>query len=160
MRQQLNAVGSDILVTEVLTAQDQIDASLVPERLLSTLSGFFGVLALLLSAVGLYGILAYIVRQRTGEIGIRIALGAGAGRVVWMVLRQSVILVGIGFAVGLPAALLGVRPLKSLLFGLQPTDAATISIGTCVLLTTAALASYLPARRAARIDPMRALKYE
>jgi ABC-type antimicrobial peptide transport system permease subunit len=158
VRQQVNALAPDILVTEILTVQQHIDASLVQERLMSTLAGFFGVLALLLSAVGLYGVLSHLVNQRAAEIGIRMALGAGAGAVVWMIMRRSLALVGIGVAVGVPAALLAARPLESMLYGLKATDSGTIAIGTCVLVATAMFASYLPARRASRIDPMLALR--
>jgi predicted permease len=158
VRQQVNALAPDILVTEILTVQQHIDASLVQERLMSTLAGFFGVLALLLSAVGLYGVLSHVVNQRAAEIGIRMALGAGAGAVVWMIMRRSLALVGIGVAVGVPAALLAARPLESMLYGLKATDSGTIAIGTCALVATAMFASYLPARRASRIDPMLALR--
>ncbi len=157
---QVRSGRPDVLVTEVLTLQQQVDASLVQERLLSAIGGFFSLLALLLSAVGLYGLLAHVVGQRTSEIGIRIALGAEPGAVVWMILRRSLWLVVIGLAAGIPAALWAARPLASLLYGLQPTDPATIAAGVLVLVATALVASYLPARRAARIDPLTALRSE
>jgi len=160
VEREVRALGSDILVTEVMTIQQQVDAALVQERLLSAVGGFFSLLALVLSAVGLYGLLAHVVGQRTGEIGIRMALGADRATVVWMILARSLWLVGIGLAVGVPAALWATRPLASLLYGLEPTDAPTIAAGVLVLVATALVASYIPARRASRIDPIAALRSE
>ena len=120
----------------------------------------FGVLALLLAVVGLYGVLAYSVTRRTNEIGLRMALGAERGGVIWMVLREALLLVGVGVAIGVPLALLLARSVSSLLYGLQPTDSLTISGAVVLLFAVAATASYLPARRASRVDPMVALRYE
>lgn len=158
VQREVRAMGPDVLVTEVMTLQQQVEAALIQERLLSTVGGFFSFLALVLSAVGLYGLLSYVVRQRTGEIGVRMALGADRGDVVWMVLRRSLWLVAIGVAIGVPAALWAARPLSALLYGLEPGDPATVAIGVLVLAATAMLASYLPARRASRIDPARVLR--
>jgi predicted lysophospholipase L1 biosynthesis ABC-type transport system permease subunit len=160
VEQEVRALGPDILLTEVMTLQQQVDAALLQERLLGAVGGFFSVLALVLSAVGLYGLLAHVVGQRTGEIGIRMALGATRGAVVWMILRRSLWLVVIGVAAGIPAALWAVRPLGSLLYGLEPTDSSTIVMGVLVLIVTAMLASYIPARRASSIDPITALRSE
>ena len=160
VEREVRAQGPDMLITEVMTLQQQVDAALVQERLLSAVGGFFSVLALVLSAVGLYGLLAHVVGQRTREIGIRIALGADRGAVVWMILGRSVWLVGMGLAAGIPAALLAARPLARLLYGLEPTDPTTVAGGALVLIATALLASYLPARRASRIDPITALRSE
>jgi len=160
VEREVRRIGADILVSEVTTAERQLEDSLLQERLLSTLSGFFGFLALALSAVGLFGLLAHIVQQRTTEIGIRIALGAEAGSVVWMILRRSLLLVAFGVALGVPAALMAARPLESLLYGLKATDASTVAAGVFVLAATAMLASYIPARKAARIDPITALRNE
>jgi predicted permease len=160
VEREVRAMGSDILVTERMTMQQQVDAVLVQERLLSAVGGFFSILALVLSAVGLYGLLAHVVGRRTGEIGIRMALGADRGTVVWMILGRSLWLVGIGLAVGVPATLWAARPLASLLYGLEPTDASTIAVGVLVLVATALAASYIPARRASRIDPLAALRSE
>jgi predicted permease len=160
VEREVRALGSDIAVTEVMTLQQQVEEALLQERLLSTFGGFFSLLALVLSAVGLYGLLAHVVSQRTGEIGIRIALGADRGAVVWMVLRRSLWLVGIGLVAGVPAALLAARPLAALLYGLQPSDPLTVATGVFVLVAAAVLASYLPARQAARVDPINALRSE
>jgi ABC-type antimicrobial peptide transport system permease subunit len=160
VERQVRALGSDIVVTERMTLEQQVDAALVQERLLSAVGGFFAVLALVLSAVGLYGLLAHLVGQRTSEIGIRMALGADRGAVVWMILRRSLWLVAIGVTAGIPAALLAARPLSSLLYGLAPTDPVTIAGGVAALTATALIAAYLPARRAAHIDPITALRAE
>jgi ABC-type lipoprotein release transport system permease subunit len=160
VEREVRALGPDILVTEVMTMEQQVDAALVQERLLSTLGGFFGLLALALSAVGLYGLLANVVGQRTSEIGIRVALGADRGAVIWMILRRSLLLGAIGLAIGAPAALWAAHPLAALLYGLQPADPATVAWSVLVLAGTAMLASYIPARRASRIDPIAALRNE
>jgi ABC-type antimicrobial peptide transport system permease subunit len=160
VEREVRTLGPDILVTEAMTMQQQVDAALVQERLLSAVGGFFSILALVLSAVGLYGLLAHVVGQRTGEIGIRMALGADRGTVVRMILGRSLGLVALGLAAGVPATLWAVRPLASLLYGLEPTDVSTLAAGAAVLLATALAASYIPARRAARIDPIAALRIE
>jgi len=160
VEREVRRIGADILITEVTTAERQVEASLLQERLLSTISGVFGFLALALSAVGMFGLLAHFVQQRTAEIGIRIALGAETAAVRRMVLGRSLKLVAIGIALGVPAAVLATRPLASLLYDLEPSDIGTIAASVVVLASTAMLASYLPARRASRIDPMTALRNE
>ena len=154
---QSNVPGASF---DVHPLSSQVEATLVQERMMATLAGAFGLLALSLVCVGLFGLLAYGVAQRTKEIGIRMALGAHAGRVVQLVLRDGARLVGIGIALGLPAAWLASRWTKSMLFGVTPTDPTAIG-GALALLTVAALlASYLPARRASRLDPLTALRHE
>jgi predicted permease len=160
VRQALQEVDPKLPVVEVTTLGEQVDASLVPERLIATISGFFGFLALLLSCVGLYGLMSYAVARRTAEIGIRMALGARPGNVLWMVLREALLLALVGVATGLPAALAATRLIESLLFGLTPADPTTVSLATLLMIAVAASASYLPARRASRVDPMVALRYE
>jgi putative ABC transport system permease protein len=160
VRNALRAAGDDILVTYIATLDEQVDQSLLQERLLATLALFFGMLALLLACVGLYGVMSYDVAQRTHEIGIRMALGANAPQVVRLVLRQTLVWVALGVALGLGAALLGTRWAESLLFGLKPNDPLTIGLATLTLLAVAVVAGYLPARRAARVDPLAALRHE
>ncbi|MCC6858122.1 MAG: ABC transporter permease [Bryobacterales bacterium] len=145
---------------QVKTLTEQVERSLAQERMLATLATGFGLLALLLAAVGLYGLLAYTVGRRTGEIGIRMALGARQRDVQWLVLAGALRLAAMGIAVGLPAAWAASRLVSSMLFGLTPTDALTTLAATTVLAMTALLAGYLPARRASRVEPMAALKYE
>jgi putative ABC transport system permease protein len=130
------------------------------DRLMATLSGFFGFLAVLLAAIGLYGVLSYIVVRRTNEIGIRMALGANQCQVLAMVLRDAAIVLGLGAGAGLGLLLLVGRAVRSLLFGLQPADPLTLGAAILLLSAVAFAASYLPARRAARLDPMAALRCE
>ena len=145
---------------EIRALTEQVANTLVQERMMATLASGFGVLALVLASVGLYGLLAYSVARRTKEMGIRMALGAQRSRVIGMVVKSAVRLVLVGVALGLPAAWAASRSVESMLFGLAPTDPATIA-GAALLLTAAALlAAYLPARRASRVDPMTALRHE
>jgi predicted permease len=157
---ELRTVDANLLLTNIATLSERIDQSLVQERLVATLALFFGLLALLLACIGLYGVMNYDVASRTNEIGIRIALGANANRVVWLVLRETLSLVALGIAIGLGAALATTRWLESLLFGLKPHDMLTIGLAALVLVAVATVAGYLPARRAARIDPWLALRRE
>ncbi len=145
---------------EFTTLATQVDESLNRERLLATLSGFFGALALLLAAIGLYGVMSYTVARRRSEIGIRMALGAEQRTIQWMVLREVLILVGAGLLIGFAAAAASTRLLASLLYGLTPTDPTTLALAGTTLLTVAALAGFLPARRAAKLDPMTTLREE
>jgi len=147
-------------VRSVRTLTEQLEETLVPERMIAKLSSFFGGLALLLAAVGLYGTMSYAVARRTNEIGIRMAVGAGQHDVVWMVLREVALLVVTGLALGIPAALAASRMVESYLFGLSPNDPLTLLLAVSVLLSVVAVAGYLPARRAAGIDPMVALRVE
>jgi predicted permease len=160
VRNALRAAGNDILITHIATLNEQVDQSLLQERLLATLSLFFGILSLLLASIGLYGVMSYDMARRRHEIGIRMAVGASAQQVVRMVLRQTLVWAGLGIAFGLVAALVGTRWAESLLFGLQPNDPLTIGLATLTLLAVAAVAGYLPARRASRVDPLVALRHE
>ncbi len=145
---------------EFSTLAVQVNESLSRERLLATLSGFFGVLALLLAAMGLYGVMSYNVARRRSEIGIRMALGAQQKAILWMVLREVLVLTAGGVALGFLAAAATTRLIRSMLYEISPNDPGTLAIAGAVLLAAAALAGYLPARRAARLDPMTTLREE
>jgi predicted permease len=160
VRRTLEGIDSQLQVVDLRTMADVVDASLVQERFVSHLASFFSAAALLLAALGLYGVMSYGVARRTAEIGIRMALGARRRDVLWLVLREALALAFLGAAIGLPAGLLGTRAISSLLFGLSPSDPVTLTLATAVLLAVAAVAGYLPARRAARVDPLIALRYE
>jgi ABC-type antimicrobial peptide transport system permease subunit len=160
IRNEVRQLDPNLPVFNVKTFADHINESIIRERLVALLSGFFGLFALLLAALGLYGVMAHAVTRRTREIGVRMALGAQTGDVLWLVLCETLLLVSIGIAIGLPAALAATRLAKSLLFGLTPNDPLTITLATLAMLAIAALAGYLPARRATKIDPMAVLRHE
>src|SRR5262249_52388294 len=149
---------------EIHTLAQEMDAALVQERLIAMLSSLFGSLALVLASVGLYGLLAFGVVQRTGEMGLRMALGAGHADVIWMILREALLLVLAGVTLGVPVALavsqIAGSQISGLLFGLKATDPFTIATATLLLVVVASFAAYLPARRAAKVDPMVALRNE
>jgi predicted permease len=151
---------SPLIGIEFTPLQRNIHDSLLRDRLMATLSGFFGGLAALLAMVGLYGVISYSVARRTNEIGIRVALGAQRLNIVNMVLGEASLLLGIGLAVGIGLALVLSKTASSLLFGLKPRDPLTILSAVLGLAAAAILASYLPARRAAGLDPMVALRNE
>ena len=156
----VKSIDSRLPTYSVKTLAGQLDDSLVQERLVASLSEIFGVIALLLTCVGLYGLMAYTVNRRTGEIGIRMALGAERAGIARMVLRETLLLVVCGIALGLPGAAIASRLIASQLFGVRPADPITF-LAACVLMAAVAMtASYLPARRAASIDPMQALRTE
>jgi predicted permease len=160
VRQAITQVNRNLAVDEVVSLADHIGRSLVQQRLVARLASFFGLLALLLVCVGLYGVLSYGVARRTNEIGIRMALGAQSGDVLWLVLREALALVLVGVVIGLLASLAATRTAASLLFNLKPNDPLTITLATLLLIAVAAVAGYLPARRAAQVDPMAALRDE
>jgi predicted permease len=145
---------------EVHALTEQVERALVRERLMATLAAGFGILGLALAAVGLYGLLAYTVARRTNEIGIRLALGAMRREVLWMVIRQVLILLSAGVAIGIPVAWACSQLVSSMLFGLKGTDPWTIGGATCVLVVAGLAAGFLPAWRASRVDPIAALRYE
>jgi len=137
-----------------------VDESLRTDHFVAQLSSAFGVLAILLASVGLYGIMAFTVARRTRDIGIRMALGANRSNIVRQVLGETLILMLIGIAVGVPIALAGTRLIKSMLFGLGVADPLAIAAACVILAVIAGLAGYIPARRASQVDPMVALRYE
>ena len=162
LRQEVQRFNKQIPVN-MESFSEQISQTALTDRMTAILAGFFGCLALLLASIGLYGIMSYTVVRRTGELGIRMALGAQAAEVTWMIIRETLLLAGTGAALGIPAALLCTRLLGSLstmLFGLQSTDPVTIGATTVLLIVLAAVAGYFPARRAAHLDPVIALRNE
>jgi ABC-type antimicrobial peptide transport system permease subunit len=145
---------------DIRTQQEQIDASMQQERIIAALTASFGVLALLLASAGVYGVMAYSVAQRTSEIGIRIALGALPKEVLAMVLREATWIGMGGIIFGLGATLLTTRMVKSLLYGLQPNDPAVLAASATLLALIGLAATWVPARRAAAVQPMEALRHE
>jgi predicted permease len=160
IREAVHEVDSNLPLFDVKTQSQQADESLAEERLFARLSSCFGLLALLLACIGLYGVMSYGVARRTNEIGIRMALGATAPRVTRMVMRETMLVVVIGVVIGLGAAVATTRLIAAMLFGLAPTDLMTISFAVLLMIAVAALAGYLPARKASKVDPMIALRYE
>ena len=138
----------------------QLDETLSTERLIAVLSAGFGLLATVLAALGLYGVMAFTVARRTKEIGLRMALGAPQSRVVWMVMRETLVLVAVGLAIGIPVALVTGKYISAQLFGVRPTDLGAASAALAILAVVAAGAGLVPARRASAIDPIQALRYE
>jgi predicted permease len=164
IREQVASVDPAMPMFDVHTLEEEMGAALVQQRLVALLSSVFGGLALLLACVGLYGLLSFAIVQRTGEMGVRMALGAQRADVVWLVVREAWILVAVGIAIGVPAALAAARVASSqitgLLFGLAATDPLTIALAAASLFIVATMAAYWPARRASRVDPMVALRTE
>lgn len=160
IRKTIQGMDSSLPIFELRTMNEQIDRSLVTERMIAMLSAVFGIIATVLATVGLYGVMAYTVARKTREIGIRIALGAFGKDVIWMVMREVLLLVGIGAIAGVGAAIFLTRFVQAQLFGLTPNDPSTLVVATIALTAVAALAGYLPAMRASRIDPIRTLRYE
>jgi predicted permease len=160
VRRAIQEVNRNLPIDEVVSLSDYIGRSLTQQKLVARLATFFGLLALLLAGVGLYGVLSYTVAHCTHEIGIRMALGAQSRDVLWLVLREAMKLVLAGGAVGLLAAFYATRITERLLFGLRPNDPLSLAAATLLLLLVAALASWLPARRATRVDPLVALRDE
>jgi putative ABC transport system permease protein len=159
-RAEIRAIDKGIPVYNLRTMNDVLATSVAQRRMSMLLLSAFAGVALLLAMIGIYGVTAYYVTQRTQEIGIRIALGASVGDVMTLVLQSGMLLAVIGVGLGLAGAFALTRLLASLLFGVTPTDALTFAAVSFCLLSTALFACYLPARRASRIDPLVALRYE
>jgi predicted permease len=160
LREAVASIDRNLPMLDVRTQDDQIVASLQQERVFADLTGGFGLLALALASIGIYGTMAYSVSRRTNEIGIRMALGAQPARVVRMVLGEASWMVLIGVVAGVAGALALGRVVASMLFGLKPWDPATFVMASALLIVVALAASWLPARRAAGVDPMKALRHE
>jgi predicted permease len=158
VRRAVARVDPGVGVTMITTQEDVRDRMLGRERLLAILCSGLGAVALLLSAIGLYGLMAYNVARRTGEIGVRMALGATRADVAGPILGQALLLAGAGVAVGLPLALAATRLLRSQLFGVQPGDPLSLTLAAAGLVVTAAAAAWIPARRAQRVEPIQALR--
>ena len=160
VRSAIREVAPSIAITKLWTMEDQVNASIVRDRLLSALSGFFAFVGLLLAAVGLYGVMAYTVTLRTSEIGLRMALGARPRQVAGLIVREALLVTGAGALAGIATALVLSQGLSSLLFGLTPSDPVTAVGVVATMLIAGCFAAYWPGRRAARIDPTRALRSE
>jgi ABC-type antimicrobial peptide transport system permease subunit len=160
IREVARQIDPNLPLTDVSTQIEQVEKRFEQEKLFAQAYSLFGGVALLLAAIGLFGLMSYNVSRRTNEIGIRMALGAQRGQVLGLVMRESMVLVAIGVVAGLVIAFFAGRLVTTLLFGLPPRDPVTIAAATAVMVAVSALAGYLPARRASRVDPMVALHYE
>jgi len=160
VRRAVGEVDRSLPVTYQNSLTQQVERSITSQTLVAQLSTFFGLLAVFLACIGIYGLMSYEVSRRTNEIGVRTALGAGRSSLLWMVMRESLTLVMIGLGVGLGAALAATRVVASQLYGLKPHDPVTVAVAMCLLLAVAAFACFVPARRASHVDPMAALRYE
>jgi predicted permease len=160
IRAEVSKIDADIPVYDLRTIEEQVNISLQTERLVAGLSAVFGLLATLLAVIGLYGVMSYTVSRRTKEVGIRMALGASQGHVVWMVMAEVLLMLGIGVGIAVPSALALSKLVRAQMYGITPQDPLTIVAATLILAAVAALAGFIPARRAARIDPMLALRWE
>jgi predicted permease len=159
-RKTLQQINPNLPLIKPMTQRAQFDATISNQVLFARLAGFFGLLAVVLVATGLYGTLSYRISTRIAEIGVRMAVGARRGQVVWMILKDSLLLTATGIAVGIPLAMLVGRALTSSLYGVKPLDATSYLLAVAGVAVVALTASALPARRAAAIDPMRALRME
>ncbi len=157
---EVRKADPNVPVYTMRTMEEQVDLALLTERLVAGLSAVFGVLATLLAVIGLYGVMAYTLSRRTKEVGIRMALGASQNDVVWLVMSEVLVLFGVGVVVALPSALALSGLVRAQVYGITPQDPLTMAAATAILLIVAAAAGFIPARRAARIDPMRALRWE
>jgi len=160
IRAVMNQAAANLPPVTIETMDQRLSDSLVTDRMIAELSAAFGVVAVILVCIGLYGIMAYATSGRINEIGIRIALGAQRGGILWLILRESLLLVLIGAAIGVPLVFAAGRWISSLLFGLRPTDALTLASAIALVFVVGVFASYIPARRAMKVDPMVALRYE
>jgi predicted permease len=160
IREELRSLDRSLPILSIESMEQQLDQAMLQERLIATLSGFFGGLGLLLASIGVYGVMSHTMARRTNEIGIRLALGATRAGVLGMVLRESMELVILGIALGVPATLATTRLISTMLFGISASDPLTVAGAAVLMIAVAALAGFVPARRAANVDPMVALRNE
>jgi len=160
LRNEVRKLDAAMPVYEMKTLEKQLDETLLTDRLTALLSAGFGLLATLLASIGLYGVMAFVVARRTKEMGVRIALGAQRSAVVWLVMKEVLLLLAIGLAIGVPAAMALGRYVSTQLYGVQSSDPWLAGSTILLLAAVAALAGLVPARRASRIDPMLALRFE
>jgi ABC-type antimicrobial peptide transport system permease subunit len=160
VRRAIAQINPDMAVIDFDSFAHQVDSNFTQDTMIAKLTSFFGLIALILASVGLYGVTAYSVERRTSEIGIRMALGANRLNVLKLVLSSAFVQVGIGLAIGIPATIFGGRVMASKLFGVTPHDPIVLVVTTAVLAAAAFIAAVIPARRAARTEPMRALRTE
>jgi len=160
VRHSIAEINANILVNGVNSLEEQIDRSIATQSLIARLSAFFGILAVFLACIGIYGLLSYSVARRTSELGIRLALGAQSHSLLWLILRECLVLLILGLVIGIPVALSSTRILKSLLFQLSPLDPTAIAIAVVAVASMTVAAAWLPARRATRINPTQTLRAE
>jgi ABC-type antimicrobial peptide transport system permease subunit len=160
IRRAVNEIDPNLPVGDFRALGEMVGNSIARQRLLAQLSTIFGVIAALLACVGIYGAMSYGIARRTNEFGVRMAMGANRGDVLWMVLREALWVAAVGVAIGIGLALASSSLVNSVLFGLKPTDPIAIGTATAVMIGVALFAGWLPARRATRIDPMIALRHE
>ena len=160
IREAMRAIDPNVPILDVFTQMEQVERRFLQEKTFAQAYTLFGVLSVLLAAIGLFGVMSYSVARRTSEIGIRMALGAQRGQVLGATMRESLVLVVAGLAIGLAIALGAGRFVASLLFGIASHDAATIAAAMLLMAIVGSIAAYLPARRASHVDPMVALRYE
>jgi len=160
LRKAVSEVDANVPLDHIETMKQIVSVSVGQPRFRTAVLLIFAILALFVASIGLYGVMSYLISQRTREFGIRVAVGASSGALLRLVLGQAAKLVGIGICLGLVGAMLLARSIASLLYGVTPFDAATLASVSLLLAAVALLASYIPARRAASVDPMVALRYE
>ena len=160
IRAALAEIDPNLPVLKTQTIDEQLDDLIDLQAFISKLSGFFALLALTLAGIGLYGVMTYNVVRRTNELGVRMALGAPRTGLLWMVLREALLLLAIGVVLGIPISLAASRAIKAGLFGVNPADPLTLIAAVAIVSACMLFGSYMPARRATKINPMVALRYE
>ena len=160
VREVVHQADARVPVFDMQTQRAEIEDQIHQEITLADLCSAFALLALTIACVGLYGMMSYAVERRTNEIGIRMALGAERHKILGMIMREILVMVALGVAIGIPAALAATRVISNMLYGLKPNDPLTMIVSTSFMITVAAIAGYLPALRASSVDPMLTLRYE